>query len=91
MLEYNADTPTSLLEAGVIQWTWLMDCWPALEQCNAIHDRLIATCSRFIPASISDSARVCSAGENLQLRAGTRSRWPPCDLDFETPLLLRDT
>ena len=23
LLEYNADTPTSLLEAGVIQWTWL--------------------------------------------------------------------
>ena len=23
LLEYNADTPTSLLEAAVIQWTWL--------------------------------------------------------------------
>jgi len=43
LLEYNADTPTSLLEAGVIQWTWLADCFPALDQFNAIHDRLIAT------------------------------------------------
>ena len=28
LLEYNADTPTSLLEGGVIQWTWLADCFP---------------------------------------------------------------
>ena len=30
-----------------------------------------ATCSRCIPARISDSARACSAGENLRPRAGT--------------------
>ena len=28
LLEYNADTPTSLLEAAVIQWTWLDDMFP---------------------------------------------------------------
>ena len=43
LLEYNADTPTSLLEAGVIQWTWLADCFPVLDQFNSIHDTLIAT------------------------------------------------
>jgi glutathionylspermidine synthase len=43
LLEYNADTPTSLLEAGVIQWTWLMERFPACDQFNAIHDQLIAT------------------------------------------------
>ena len=42
LLEYNADTPTSLLEGSVIQWTWLEDCFPALDQFNSIHDRLIA-------------------------------------------------
>ena len=42
LLEYNADTPTSLLEGAVIQWTWLADCFPALDQANAIHDKLIA-------------------------------------------------
>jgi glutathionylspermidine synthase len=43
LLEYNADTPTSLLEAGVIQWSWLDDCFPALDQFNSVHDRLIET------------------------------------------------
>ena len=28
LLEYNADTPTALLEAAVIQWFWLQDCLP---------------------------------------------------------------
>ena len=51
LLEYNADTPTSLLEAAVIQWSWLQDVSPALkaashlaetDQFNSIHERLIA-------------------------------------------------
>lgn len=41
LLEYNADTPTSLLEAAVIQWFWLKDQLPALDQFNSIHERLI--------------------------------------------------
>ena len=43
LLEYNADTPTSLLEGAVIQWTWLTDLFPHHDQFNSIHDRLIAT------------------------------------------------
>ena len=42
--EFNADTPTSLLEAAVIQWHWfkdLQDTRPELDQFNSIHDRLI--------------------------------------------------
>jgi glutathionylspermidine synthase len=49
LLEYNADTPTSLLEAAVIQWTWLADVLPALDQSNAIHDRLIAAWRALAP------------------------------------------
>jgi glutathionylspermidine synthase len=41
MLEYNADTPTSLLEAAVIQWYWLQDYDQAKDQFNSIHERLI--------------------------------------------------
>jgi glutathionylspermidine synthase len=47
LLEYNADTPTSIFEAAVFQWTWLeqaierkivpADC----DQFNSIHERLI--------------------------------------------------
>jgi glutathionylspermidine synthase len=42
MLEYNADTPTSLLESAVCQWFWMKDQFPAADQFNSIHERLIA-------------------------------------------------
>lgn len=42
LLEYNADTPTSLIEAAVIQWYWLQDKYSNLDQFNSIHERLIA-------------------------------------------------
>jgi len=42
LLEYNADTPTSLLEAAVVQWYWLQDCFPNADQFNSIHERLVA-------------------------------------------------
>jgi glutathionylspermidine synthase len=42
LLEYNADTPTSLLEAAVIQWSWLEDLYPNLDQFNSLHERLVA-------------------------------------------------
>ncbi len=41
MLEYNADTPTSLLEASVIQWDWLEATQPGADQFNSIHERLV--------------------------------------------------
>jgi glutathionylspermidine synthase len=41
LLEYNADTPTGLLEAAVIQWHWLKDCFADQDQYNSIHDRLL--------------------------------------------------
>ena len=42
LLEYNADTPTSLLEAAVIQWDWLQERFPKRDQFNSLHERLIA-------------------------------------------------
>ena len=41
MLEFNADTPTSLYEAGVIQWFWLQDFDKTKDQFNSIHEKLI--------------------------------------------------
>jgi len=41
MLEYNADTPTSLPEAAVIQWFWLKDRFPCADQFNSLHEKLI--------------------------------------------------
>jgi glutathionylspermidine synthase len=51
LLEYNADTPTALLEAAVVQWAWMEEMGTHLpgtsfphkpDQFNSIHDRLIA-------------------------------------------------
>ena len=45
MLEFNADTPTSLLEASVVQWLWMEDyakrSGQSLDQFNSIHEALI--------------------------------------------------
>lgn len=40
LLEYNADTPTGLLEASVIQWFWLKDKQEFGDQFNSIHEKL---------------------------------------------------
>jgi glutathionylspermidine synthase len=42
LLEYNADTPTALVEAAVVQWYWMKDNFPNGDQFNSIHERLIA-------------------------------------------------
>jgi glutathionylspermidine synthase len=41
LLEYNADTPTSLLEAAVIQWQWLEAVAPESDQLNSLHEALV--------------------------------------------------
>lgn len=47
LLEYNADTPTSLFEAACFQWSWLEDLITSgtlpndADQFNSIHDRLV--------------------------------------------------
>ena len=41
LLEYNADTPTALLEAAIAQWTWLKDIDDRGDQFNSIHEKLI--------------------------------------------------
>ncbi|WAL65446.1 glutathionylspermidine synthase family protein [Amycolatopsis cynarae] len=41
LLEYNADTPTSLLEASVLQWHWKTEVFPDDDQWNSIHEKLV--------------------------------------------------
>ena len=47
LLEYNADTPTSVYETGVFQWVWLEDAIANqtvpkdADQYNSLHERLI--------------------------------------------------
>ena len=41
LLEFNADTPTSLYEAAIVQWFWLRDFDETKDQFNSIHEKLI--------------------------------------------------
>lgn len=42
LLEFNADTPTSLFEASIVQWFWLEERFPNHDQFNSIHEKLVA-------------------------------------------------
>ena len=60
LLEYNADTPTSLLEAAVVQWYWLQDLFPQRDQFNSIHERLIALWKELAPCLPGQAIALCS-------------------------------
>ena len=53
LLEYNADTPTSIFEAAVFQWTWLeqnierQQLHSGADQFNSLHERLIEAWKKF--------------------------------------------
>jgi glutathionylspermidine synthase len=63
LLEYNADTPTSLFEAAVFQWTWLEQAIERqiipkrADQFNSLHENLI------------DAWRKIGSGKRLHLAA----------------------
>lgn len=62
MLEYNADTPTSLVEAAVAQWFWLEERFPGGDQFNRLHEALIETWATLKPYLAS--ARVHFAAQD---------------------------
>lgn len=64
LLEYNADTPTSLLEAAIIQWQWLEETFPQNDQLNSIHEALAARW-RLVPES---TIHFACAWDNLEDR-----------------------
>jgi glutathionylspermidine synthase len=61
MLEYNADTPTSLLESAVAQWYWLEDTHPHADQFNSLHERLV---ERFGAMGLDQGLTIASSQEN---------------------------
>jgi glutathionylspermidine synthase len=68
LLEFNADTPTALLEAGVIQWFWLKDLFPNSDQFNSIHERLVDKWKHVAPTLSEPLYFACvedEAGEDL--------------------------
>jgi glutathionylspermidine synthase len=80
LLEYNADTPTSIFEAAVFQWTWLEQAIerriiPArADQFNSIHERLI------------EAWKTIAAGRHLHLTGTTGN-----EEDVGTLAYLEDT
>lgn len=49
LLEFNADTPTALVEAAVTQWYWLEDCFKGADQWNSLHEKLVAKWKDLLP------------------------------------------
>ncbi|MDG2520557.1 glutathionylspermidine synthase family protein [Caulobacter segnis] len=55
LYEYNADTPTSVFEASVVQWLWLEDQIRArrlpahADQFNSLHEKLVARLGGLVP------------------------------------------
>jgi glutathionylspermidine synthase len=57
LLEYNADTPTSVFETAVFQWGWLDDAMARAivprdaDQFNSLHERLVAAWRALLSSS----------------------------------------
>lgn len=56
LLEYNADTPTALIEASIAQWFWLQDTRPDADQFNSLHEHLIEAWRRFAGQTVHFSS-----------------------------------
>ena len=41
LLEYNADTPTMVIESAVFQWFWMQEVRPGTDQFNSLHEKLL--------------------------------------------------
>ncbi len=50
LLEFNCDTPTSMLETAIVQWYWKEAVFPAADQLNSLHEQLIARWEAIAPA-----------------------------------------
>ncbi len=59
MLEFNADTPTSLLEASVVQWYWLQEVKNDCDQFNSLHEKLLQQFSYFRSKNNSKMTFAC--------------------------------
>ncbi len=83
LLEYNADTPTALVEAAVAQWYWLQELHPDADQFNSLHERLIAAWQRWAAAQTTSAQ-----GQAPCLHFTHVANHPE---DEQTILYLRDT
>jgi len=67
MLEFNADTPTSLFEAAIVQWYWKKHYFPELtDQFNGIHEQLIESWAALKPYLKGSILHFSCAKETLE-------------------------
>lgn len=67
LLEFNADTPTSLFECGVVQWLWMENYFgDAKDQFNSVHDKLIETWKVLKPYLKGDTLHFTCVRESLE-------------------------
>lgn len=67
LLEFNADTPTSLFESGIVQWYWKKHYFPELtDQFNSIHEQLIHSWREIKPYLKADTLHFTCAKETLE-------------------------
>jgi glutathionylspermidine synthase len=69
LFEFNCDTPTSLLEAAVIQWDWKEDVFPSLDQYNSSTRRSSPSGRTSVPTC---SARTSTSPTSSTTPARTR-------------------
>ena len=65
LLEYNADTPTALLETSVVQWQWLEETRQDADQFNSLHEKLIERWKALKPGAPLYLACVRESEEDL--------------------------
>lgn len=63
LFEFNCDTPTSLLEAAVIQWDWKEAVVPDRDQFNSLHDQLVAQWRAIAPPEGRSMLHLCHSAE----------------------------
>lgn len=67
MLEFNADTPTSLFECGVVQWYWKEHFFKnSKDQFNSVHEQLIHTWKELKPYLNGDVLHFSCIKESLE-------------------------
>lgn len=88
LLEYNADTPTALLEAAVIQWYWLQDLAPREDQFNSIHERLVAKWKELLDYIAARPLYFVHADDEEDLMTATYLRDTAEQAGFQTASLL---
>lgn len=80
LLEYNADTPSCVLESSLVQKKWAHDVYPDKNQFNSLHDKLVNTWPKIasekihltwrlnLPWTLSDISYIASAAKEAGLQ-----------------------